>query len=64
MLKTMFWARGREFTDFLVTAFFPSMGWPSETATDFASKVTDMDQKSFRKYFTDFVRASKQSSGT
>ncbi|KAH8118024.1 ARM repeat-containing protein [Phellopilus nigrolimitatus] len=55
-------ARGEEGYQFLVTVFLPSQGCPPETAVEFATKLRDLDTKNFRKYFTDFVRASKPDS--
>lgn len=47
MLKT----RGPEAYDFYENAFLPSQGWPPEMATEFTTKLRDLDLKTFRKYF-------------
>ena len=52
-------ARGEEALQFLSSVFLPSQGCPPETAVDFVTKLRDLDQRGFRKYFTDFIRASK-----
>ena len=50
--------RGQETLDFFVSAFLPSQGWPQEMALDFVTKLRDLDNKAFKKYFTDIVRAA------
>lgn len=52
-------ARGQEAYDFFVTVFLPAQNWPPDTATEFTTKLRDLDAKSFRKYFTEFVRSSR-----
>ena len=47
VLKT----RGPEAYDFYEKAFLPSQGWPPEMATEFTTKLRDLDLKAFRKYF-------------
>ena len=54
--------RGPEAFDFFVNSFLPSQNWPQHTALEFATKMRDLDGKAFRKYFTDFVRASRAGS--
>ena len=61
LLKSIVNARGGEFREFLVTVFFPSLNWPTDTVDDFTKALFEFDQKNFRKYFVEFVRASKQS---
>ena len=51
--------RGQEAYDFFISAFLPSQNWPPETAMEFTTKLRDLDSKSFRKYFTEFVRSSR-----
>ena len=58
-MQTITKARGEEGFQFWVSVFLPSQGCPPETATDFATKLRDLDTKNFRKYFTDFIRALK-----
>ncbi|SJL09633.1 probable Exportin-T [Armillaria ostoyae] len=58
-LHTVTRTRGSEAYDYLLTVFFPSQNWPSETALEFTTKLRDLDAKGFRKYFTDFVRSSR-----
>ncbi|EJD06563.1 ARM repeat-containing protein [Fomitiporia mediterranea MF3/22] len=55
-------ARGEEGYQFFVTVFLPSQGCPPDTAIDFGTKLRDLDTKGFRKYFTDFIRASRPGS--
>lgn len=52
-------ARGQEAFDFFVTVFLPAQNWPEPAAIEFATKMRDLDAKAFRKYFADFVRASR-----
>ncbi|KAL6302369.1 ARM repeat-containing protein [Sparassis latifolia] len=54
--------RGQEAFDFFVNVFLPAQNWPRDTALEFATKMRDLDAKTFRKYFTDFVRASRAGS--
>ncbi|KAH7884716.1 armadillo-type protein [Phlebopus sp. FC_14] len=51
--------RGSEAHDFFVSVFLPSQNWPSDTAVEFTTKLRDLDNKAFRKYFTEFVRLSR-----
>ena len=51
--------RGQEAHDYFVTVFLPSQNWPQPTAVEFTTKMRELDSKAFRKYFTDFVRASR-----
>ncbi|OJT11445.1 Exportin-T [Trametes pubescens] len=62
LLQTISKIRGQEAFDFLVSVFLPSQNWPSATAAEFATKMRELDPKAFRKYFTDFVRASRAGS--
>jgi len=57
-------ARGQEAYDFFVSVFLPAQNWPPETATEFTTKLRDLDSKSFRKYFTEFVRCSRPPTGS
>ncbi|RDX57282.1 ARM repeat-containing protein [Lentinus brumalis] len=61
-LQTVSKARGQEAFDFFVNVFLPSQNWPQPTAVEFATKMRELDPKAFRKYFTDFVRASRAGS--
>jgi exportin-T len=54
--------RGQETLDFFVSVFLPAQNWPPEMAMDFATKLRDFDNKAFKKYFTDIVRASRDGS--
>ncbi|KAF5382216.1 hypothetical protein D9615_004331 [Tricholomella constricta] len=62
LLQTVCQTRGPEAYDYFLSAFLPSQNWPPETALEFTTKLRDLDAKNFRKYFTDFVRASSSSS--
>ncbi|KAF8071976.1 armadillo-type protein [Lyophyllum atratum] len=62
LLQTVCQIRGPEAYNYFLTVFLPSQNWPPETALEFTTKLRDLDAKSFRKYFTDFVRASGSSS--
>jgi len=53
--------RGQEALDFLVGVYLPANNCPQETAISLATKLRDLDRKAFRKYFVDFVKASRQS---
>ncbi|PFH52965.1 hypothetical protein AMATHDRAFT_55850 [Amanita thiersii Skay4041] len=59
LLQTICKTRGSEVYDFLLSVFLPSQNWPPETALDFTTKLRDLDTKTFRKYFTEFVRSSR-----
>ncbi|KAI0671757.1 ARM repeat-containing protein [Trametes maxima] len=61
-LQTVSKTRGQEAFDFFVSVFLPSQNWPPATAVEFATKMRELDPKAFRKYFTDFVRASRAGS--
>ncbi|KZT72996.1 ARM repeat-containing protein [Daedalea quercina L-15889] len=61
-LQTVLKTRGEEAFNFFVNIFLPSQGWPAETTIDFTAKMRDLDPKAFRKYFADFVRASRPGS--
>ena len=52
-------ARGEEAFDFFASAFLPAKNWPRDAATEFATKLRDLDSKAFKKYLADFVRASR-----
>ncbi|THH14212.1 hypothetical protein EW146_g6092 [Bondarzewia mesenterica] len=54
--------RGQEAYEFFVSVFLPAQNWPPDTAIEFTTKLRDLDNKSFRKYFSDFVRASRSGS--
>ncbi|KAF9223423.1 ARM repeat-containing protein [Gyrodon lividus] len=51
--------RGTEAHDFFITVFLPSQNWPPDTAMEFTAKLRDLDNRAFRKYFSEFVRASR-----
>ncbi|KAF8638342.1 hypothetical protein AX17_002362 [Amanita inopinata Kibby_2008] len=59
LLQTICKTRGSETYNYLLSVFLPSQNWPQETALDFTTKLRDLDGKTFRKYFTDFVRSSR-----
>ncbi|KIJ50979.1 hypothetical protein M422DRAFT_27087 [Sphaerobolus stellatus SS14] len=59
MLQLICKTRGQEAYDYLVNVFLPSQNCPPEVAHDFATKIRDLDNKACRKFFTDFVRASR-----
>lgn len=54
--------RGQETLDFFISVFLPAQGWPPEAALEFTTKMRDLDAKGFRKYFVDFIRASRAGS--
>ncbi|CCM00091.1 uncharacterized protein FIBRA_02118 [Fibroporia radiculosa] len=58
-LQTVSKTRGPEAFNFFTSVFLPAQNWPPETAAEFTTKLRDLDGKAFRKYFTDFVRASR-----
>ncbi|EGN99272.1 hypothetical protein SERLA73DRAFT_54418 [Serpula lacrymans var. lacrymans S7.3] len=63
-LQTVCKARGSEAHNFFVSVFLPSQNWPPETAMEFTTKLRDLDPKTFRKYFSDFVRSSRSQTGS
>ncbi|GLB40453.1 putative ARM repeat-containing protein [Lyophyllum shimeji] len=62
LLQTVCQTRGLEAYNYFLSVLLPSQNWPQETALEFTTKLRDLDGKSFRKYFTEFVRASGSSS--
>ncbi|KAH7913226.1 armadillo-type protein [Hygrophoropsis aurantiaca] len=58
-LQTVMKTRGQECSNFFISVFLPSQNWPQDMAVDFTSKLRELDNKAFRKYFTEFVRASR-----
>ncbi|CAL1716704.1 unnamed protein product [Somion occarium] len=61
-LQTVSKTRDQEAFEFFTTAFLPAQGWPQDAALEFASKLRELDGKTFKKYLADFVRASRPSS--
>jgi exportin-T len=61
LLQTVGQTRGPEAYNYFLSVFLPSQNWPQDTALDFTTKLRDMDGKTFRKYFTEFVRSSGSS---
>ena len=61
-LQTVLKTRGQEAFDFLVSVYLPAQNWPPEAAQEFATKLSTLDTKAFRKYFVEFVRASRAGS--
>ncbi|KAH9838251.1 armadillo-type protein [Rhodofomes roseus] len=62
LLQTVLKTRGEEAFNFFGNVFLPSQGWPADTIVDFTTKLRDLEPKAFRKYFADFVRASRAGS--
>jgi len=60
LLQAICQTRGKEAYDYLADVFFPGVQCPPPTALEFLTAAKDLDSKGFRKYFTDFVRASKR----
>jgi exportin-T len=58
LLRQIYQARGQEAIKFLAEVYLPSKNWPPALATEFVTKLTQLDVKQFRKYFADFVRSS------
>ncbi|KAL0575167.1 pre-tRNA nuclear export protein, partial [Marasmius crinis-equi] len=58
-LQTVCKTRGDEAYNWFLTVFLPSQNWPPEAAMEFTTKLKELDSRSFRKYFTDFVRSSR-----
>ena len=61
-LQAVLRARKQEAYEFFMNAFLPAQGWPAETAREFTGKMSELDNKAFRKYFSEFVRSSRQGS--
>jgi len=59
LLQTIGKVRGEEAYKFFISVFLPAQNWPTETALEFTTRMRDLDPKQFRKYFSDFVRASR-----
>ena len=59
LLQSVMKARGQEAYDFLISVFLPAQNCPPDTAVDLANKIRDLDSKSFRKFFVDFIRSSR-----
>ena len=62
LLQNIGRTRGQEAYEFFVSVYLPSQNWPPDTALDFTTKMRDLDVKQFRKYFSEFVRASRPTS--
>jgi len=62
LLQTIGKVRSQEAYTFFINVFLPAQNWPTETALEFTTRMRDFDSKQFRKYFADFVRASRSSS--
>jgi exportin-T len=62
LLQTIGKVRSQEAYTFFINVFLPAQNWPTETALEFTTRMRDFDSKQFRKYFVDFVRASRSSS--
>jgi exportin-T len=62
LLQAVGRARKQEAYEFFVSVFLPSQNWPADTALDFTTKMRDLDAKAFKKYFSEFVRASRTAS--
>ncbi|KAF5377324.1 hypothetical protein D9757_008003 [Collybiopsis confluens] len=60
-LQAVMKTRGSEAENYLLNVYLPSQNWPQEAAMDMTTKIRDLDSKAFRKYFTDFVRSSSDS---
>lgn len=60
LLKTAHKIRGQEALDFLAGVYLPSQNCPAETAMAFATSLRDLDQKAFRKYYVEFVKALRR----
>ncbi|KAF9066649.1 armadillo-type protein [Rhodocollybia butyracea] len=58
-LQTVYKTRGPEAENYLLTVYLPSQNWPQDAAIDMTTKLRELDQKAFRKYFTDFVRSTR-----
>ncbi|EKM58374.1 uncharacterized protein PHACADRAFT_117257 [Phanerochaete carnosa HHB-10118-sp] len=52
-------ARGQESFDFFTQVFLPAQGWPPGAAQEFATKLRELDSKTFKKYLADTIRASR-----
>ncbi len=62
LLQTIGKVRGEEAYKFFVSVYLPAQNWPAETALEFTTRMRDLDSRQFRKYFADFVRASRSGS--
>lgn len=62
LLQTIGKVRGQEAYKFFVSVYLPAQNWPAETALELTTRMRDLDSRQFRKYFTDFVRASRSGS--
>ncbi|KAF9267725.1 ARM repeat-containing protein [Marasmius fiardii PR-910] len=59
-LQTVCITRGPdESYNWFLNVFLPSQNWPLDAAMEFVTKLKELDSRSFRKYFTEFVRSSR-----
>lgn len=58
LLQVICHTRGPEAYSFFLEVFLPLQKWPEKTAAQFTNNIRDLDGKSFRRYFADFVRSS------
>ncbi|QRV89824.1 exportin-T protein [Ceratobasidium sp. AG-Ba] len=61
LLKQIYQARGQEAIKYIAEVYLPSQNWPPALISEFATKLTELDVKQFRRYFADFVRNSANS---
>ncbi|KAH8831825.1 armadillo-type protein [Flagelloscypha sp. PMI_526] len=59
IFNSLYKARGDEAIQFFLTVYLPSQNWPQEAAVQFTNNLRDLDVKSFRKYFAEFVRSTR-----
>jgi exportin-T len=61
LLQTIVKVRGDEALTYISTVFLPSQNVPSTTALELANSIRTLDKRSFQKYLTEFVKASRPS---
>lgn len=61
LLQTIVKVRGDEALTYISTVFLPSQNVPATTAMELTTSIRSLDKRSFQKYLTDFVKASRPS---
>ncbi|KIM27530.1 hypothetical protein M408DRAFT_329975 [Serendipita vermifera MAFF 305830] len=61
LLQTIVKVRGDEALTYISTVFLPSQNVPTTTAMELTNSIRALDKRTFQKYLTDFVKASRSS---
>jgi len=59
LLQGIVKARGDEAVHHIQNVFLPSQNCPPDTAQVLVVNIRDMDNKAFRKYFSEFIKSTR-----